>query len=51
MLHVREDIPTKELKFVTLPLDIESIFVKVNLLNQKWLLCGCYHSPPSPKEI
>ena len=41
---------TKEIKFVNLPYDLENIFVKINLLNQKWLLCGCYH-PPSQQDI
>lgn len=47
---VREDMRTKEIKFVNLPYDLENIFVKINLLNQKWLLCGCNY-PPSQQDI
>ena len=45
MIYVWDDIPTKEVTFVNLLHDIERIFVEVNLLNWKWLRCGCYHPP------
>lgn len=35
MIYAREVMPTKELNFLNLPDDIESIFVEVNLLNHK----------------
>ena len=31
------------------PEDIESIFIKINLIKTKWLFCGCYH-PPSQSD-
>ena len=44
-IYVREDIPSRELKFNNTPEDIESIFIKINLIKTKWLFCGCYHIP------
>ena len=31
------------------PEDIESIFIKINLIKTRWLFCGCYH-PPSQSD-
>ena len=45
MIYVTEYTPTKELAFVNLPRDLESIFVQVNLLNRDWLLCESYYPP------
>ena len=42
-IYVREDIPSRELKIHNTPEDIESIFIKINLIKTKWLFCGCYH--------
>ena len=50
MIYVKDDIPTKEVTFVNLPHDIERIFVEVNLVNWKWLCCGCYHPPGQQDE-
>ena len=46
---VREDISTRELKIHNAPEDIESIFIEINLIKNKWLFCGCYH-PPSQTD-
>ena len=35
----------QELKTHNTPEDIESIFIKINLIKTKWLFCGCYHPP------
>ena len=40
-IHVREDIPSRELKIRNTPEDIESIFIEINLTKTKWLFCGC----------
>ena len=48
-IYVREDIPSKELKIHNTLEDIESIFIKINLIKTKWLFCGCYH-PPSQSD-
>ena len=42
-IYVQEDIPSTELKIHNTPEDIESIFIKINLIKTKWLFCGCYH--------
>ena len=42
---VREDIPSRESKIHNTPEDIESIFIEINLIETKWLFCGCYHRP------
>ena len=38
LLYIREDIPCKELRFHSLPQNIEGIFVEINLRKTKWLL-------------
>ena len=45
LLYIREDIPCKELKFHSLPENIEGIFVEINLRKTKWLLFATYHPP------
>ena len=47
--YVREDIPSRQLKIHNIPENIESIFIKINLIKTKWLFCGCYH-PPSQSD-
>ena len=42
-IHVREDIPSRELKIRNTPEDIESIFIEINQIKTKWFFCGCYH--------
>ena len=44
MIFVREGIPAKVID-TNLPNDIESIFVELNLKNNKWLLMGTYRPP------
>ena len=44
-IYVREDIPSRESKIHNTPEDIESIFIEINLIETKWLFCGCYHRP------
>ena len=36
-IYVREDIPSRELKIHNTPVDIESIFIEINLIKTKWL--------------
>ena len=42
-MYLRADIPSRELKIQNTPADIESIFIKINLIKTKWLFCCCYH--------
>ena len=49
-IYVREDIPRRELKIDNTPEDIESIFIKINLIKTKWLFCGC-NQPPSQPDL
>ena len=44
-MYVWEDISSRELKIHSTPEDIESIFIKINLIKTKWHFCGCYHLP------
>ena len=43
VIYVREDIPSNLLKPQTLPENIETIFIELNLKNTKWLLIGGYN--------
>jgi exonuclease III len=45
LIYVREDIPSKELRYHTFPDDIEGIFIEINFRKFKWLLFGSYHPP------
>ena len=44
-IYVWEDIPSRELKIHNTPEDVESIFIKINLIKTKCFFCGCYHPP------
>ena len=37
LLNVREDIVSRELKSDNLPIDIDKIFIELNLVKVKWL--------------
>ena len=37
-IYARDMIPCKEVKLKNLPVDIECIFIEINLRNQKWIL-------------
>ena len=37
LLYVREDIVSRELKSDNLPIDIDKIFIELNLVKVKWL--------------
>ena len=43
IIYVREDIPSRELKYFTGVNDIEGIFIEINLRKTKWLLFGGYN--------
>ena len=43
IIYVREDIPSRELKYFTEINDIEGIFIEINLRKTKWLLFGGYN--------
>ena len=46
MIFVRDDdIPSKEIKVIFLPSDVECLFIKLNIRKVKWLFFGCYHPP------
>ena len=48
-INVREDISSRELKIHNASEDIESTFIKINLIKTRWLFCGCY-DPPSQSD-
>ena len=43
MLFVRVDIPSKLLPNVNPSVDVEKIFVKLNVNSKKWLISGSYN--------
>ena len=43
ILYVRNDIPSKELRHICIPIDKECIFIEINLFKRKWLICGFYN--------
>ena len=49
LIFVREDIPSKRLNRHNFPVDMEGIFLEINLRKKKWLLFGSYH-PPSQND-
>ena len=44
LTYVRGDIPSKELKIVPIPSDLECLFFEINLYNKKWIL-GNFYNP------
>ena len=42
-------MPSKKLLKHTIPIDVEALFIEVNLRNIKFLLVGTYH-PPSQND-
>ena len=44
MVYIRDDIVSKELKTHKTILDIEGIFIEINLRNKKWLLFAGYNN-------
>ena len=49
LIYICEDIPSKLLDGYKLPVDIEGLFLEINLKNTKWGLFGSYH-PPSQDD-
>ena len=45
LIYIRDDVPSKELSEHTFPVDIERIFIEINLRKTKWLKLGTYRSP------
>ena len=45
LLYVNENIPSKKLKGLNLPDDVEILCVEINLKKQKWLIIGIYNPP------
>ena len=43
ILYVRNDIPSKELRTIPIPIDKDCIFIEINLFKKKWLVCGFYN--------
>ena len=43
MIYIRDDIPCKELKSHVLPIDVEGIFIEINIRQIKWVLMGGYN--------
>ena len=50
LIHVLDDMPSKPVRDYKLPLDTEGIFVKLNLIKNKWLLFGSYNPPSQSDE-
>ena len=50
MIFVRDSIPVKVLD-TTLPNENESIFLELNLKNNKWLLMGAYRPPSQCSKL
>ena len=48
MIYIREDIPSRLLKKHNFPVDIEGMFIEINLRKIKWVLFGSYHPPSQP---
>ena len=49
LLYVRSDIPSKELKYISIPNNNECMFIEINLHKKKWLICSFYN--PSKNQI
>ena len=49
-IYVQEDSPSRELKTDNTPEDIESIFIKFNLIKTRWLFFGFYHQPSQSEQ-
>ena len=47
LVYIRDDIPCQELSEHKFPIDIEGIFIEINLRKTKWLILGTYR-PPNP---
>ena len=45
LVHIIEDIPSKELKSHSFAEDIKGILIETNLRKCKWLLFATYHPP------
>ena len=45
LIYIRDDIPCKELSKHKFPVDIEGIFIEINLRKTKWLILGTYRPP------
>ena len=50
LFMLERTIPSKPLKDLKIPHDIEGIFVQLNLRKNKWLLFGSYHPPSQSDE-
>ena len=50
LLYVREDIPAKYIKGITVSNSFEGLFIELNLRNKKWLL-GCSYNAHIDKTI
>ena len=48
MIYIREDIPSRLLKKHNFPVDIEGMFIEINLRKTKWVHFGSYHPPSQP---
>ena len=48
--YIREDIPSKVLNLVSIPDDIEGIFIEINLRKAKWLIFATYLPPWQDKS-
>ena len=48
LLHIRQDIPAKYIKKITVNESFEGFFVELNLRSKKWLL-GCSYNPHKEK--
>ena len=49
LLYIRQDIPSKYIKKITVNESFEGFFVEINLRSKKWLL-GCSYNPHKEKK-
>ena len=45
LIYIRDDVPCEELNEHKFPVDIEGIFIEINLRTIKWLILGTYGPP------
>ena len=50
LVYVNDQIPSKEIKSVSIPSDIQEISIELNLRRCKWLMLPIY-KPPSQNEV
>ena len=50
MVFIGEDIPSRKSNMFKISIDIEGLFIEINLRKSKWLLLATYKSPSLSKH-